>query len=75
MQRVEYRGHHGQRTQVGVVQHFVMKLFARRAPVNVQGDRNHVGLLAKLSQDAGVAVLHESADRFGGVYDLESIER
>ncbi len=36
VQRVEHRGHHGHRTQVGVVQHFVVKLLVRRPAMDVQ---------------------------------------
>ncbi len=38
-------------------------------------DRNHLRLLAELSHDAGVTVLHEGAHRLGGVHDLESVQR
>jgi len=43
--------------------------------VNGEGDGNHLGLLAKLAENAGVAVLHERTDSFCGVDNFERIER
>ena len=52
-----------------------MKSLRRRSTVNGERDWNHLRLLAELAEDAGVAVLHERADSFCGVGNLERIER
>jgi hypothetical protein len=52
-----------------------VKLPVGGAAVNVQGHRNHVRLLAELAHNSCVPVLHEGADRFGGIHDLECVQR
>ncbi len=52
-----------------------MKLFGLVGAVNAQGDGDHLRLVAEASQDAGVPVLDERADLFGGVNDLEGVQR
>ena len=62
LERVEHRGHHRRRRDLGVVQHFVMELLGMRDAVEGQRDRNHLRLAVEASHDSGVAVLHERAD-------------
>src|SRR6202035_1830675 len=75
VERVKNRCHHGHRTQACIIQNFIMKLPALGSAINVECDRNHVRLLAELAHDSCVAVLYESAYWFGGIYDLECIQR
>ena len=75
LQSIEDRGHHHQRSQPGVVKHFVMELFGPAGSVNVERDRNHLRLLIEAPQDAGVPVLDECPNGLSGVDDLEGVER
>ena len=75
MQGIEDGCHHGQRAEVGIVQHFVMKLLGRRPAMNVESHRDHVGLLAEFAHDASVAILHKRAYGFSGIHNFERVQR
>ena len=72
---VEHRRHHRGGRDLGVVQHFVVELLGMRDAVEGQRHRNHVWLAIEAAHDARAAVLHERADRLGGVDDLEGVLR
>ena len=75
MQGVEHRRHDSYWAEAGIVENFVMKFFRVAAAVNGQRHRNHFGLLAKDTENSSVTVLHKDSGAFGGIDDLEGVQR
>src|SRR5512146_2464741 len=67
------RRHHGDRREARIVQDFEVESLRVRDAVKTQRDRNHLGLLAEAAENAGVAILHEGADLFGGGRNFEGV--
>ncbi len=72
---VEDCRHHCGGRDLGVVQHFVVELLGMRNAAEGQGHRNHVWLAIEAAHDACAPILHERANRLGGVDDLEGVLR
>ena len=75
MKRVEHGCHHGHRTEARIIQNLIMKLPVGGSAMDVQRDGDHVRLLAELTHDSCVPVLHECANCFGGIHNFERVQR